>query len=171
MVVYSLKDHIKKSLSAILIMTLLFLLSSCRDIRQRLPFGRHSLNEAFEWAKKDSARLADSLKGVMSDKKVVKRTLTDSLMGIEGQKLPAGNPGPNYFIIAGSYTDHENAKQVAERYSAKGYKTTIISSTSPDGSKLELVSVKTFSDHKKASIFLKEFKGKYDAYAWIYTRK
>jgi hypothetical protein len=169
--VYSLKDHIRRNLSLILLVTLLLVLPSCRYIRQRLPFGRPSLNEAFEWAKKDSARIADSLKRVMSDKNAFNRTLTDSLMSIEDKDLPEGATAPRFYIITGSFTNHENAIQTAGQYSAKGYTTTVIGSTNSDGSRLELVSVKTFSDYNKASVFIKEFKAKIDPHAWIYAGK
>jgi len=136
-----------------------------------LPFGGHSLNEAFEWAKKDSARVADSLKRVLTDKKIFKETLTDSLMSIDAKNLKGKDPSPGYYIICGTFTNSDNAKLTARNYSQKGYKTTIISATKRDGTRVKHVSVKTFSDRDTANLFLREFREKYDKGAWIYSRK
>jgi hypothetical protein len=168
---YILKSHIKKILPVIFLVSMLFTLPSCRYIRQRLDLGEYSLKYTIEWAKKDSARVADSLKMIIEEKKVVERTLTDSLMKLSDNILAGGDTGPGYYIICGSFTSHDNAKQAADRYKNEGFKTAIISTYGSNGSRLELVSVKTFTDYHEAQTFLRGFKGIYDPAAWIYTVK
>ena len=107
----------------------------------------------------------------MADKKVFERTLTDSLMSIEDLKLPEGDTGPRYYIIIGSFANHENAEQTARIYSRQGYTTTIIMTTNRYGNKAELVSVEAFNDHEEAVLYLREFQSKFDYKAWIYTEK
>jgi len=148
---------------------MLLALPSCRYLKQRLKIGEYSLKSAIEWAKKDSTRVADSLKRVMADKKAFERTLTDSIMSIEDENLPQGDIGHRYYIIAGSFSSHDNALKVAGNYTSQGFKTAIITTSGNNGARLELVSVKTFNDLNEAQSFLKGFKGIYDPAAWIYS--
>ena len=151
--------------------------------------GEYSLKAAIEWAKADSARVADSLKRIMPDKKVIERklpdsvkkaisqkkafekTLTDSLMSIDDSNPPQGDTSPRFYIITGSFANHANALKESGKYSAQGFKTTILPASGNDGSRIELVSVKTFTDYNEAQEFLKGFKGIYDQGAWIYSGK
>jgi hypothetical protein len=169
--------------------TLLLVLPSCDYISQKLHFGKYSLKAAIEWAKADSARVADSLKRIMPDKKVIERTLpdsmkkalsqkrlfekilTDSLMSIDDNNPHEGDTAPRFYIITGSFANHANALNESGKYSGLGFKTTILTAYGNDGSRLELVSVKSFSDYNKAREFLKGFNGIYDLEAWIYSGK
>ena len=169
--------------------SLLLTFPSCRYIKQRLGLGEYSLKAAIKWAKQDSTRVADSLKRVMADKKVsnrtlpdsmkrvisekkaFERTLTDSLMSIDDNNLTAGDPGPGYYIICGSFTNHDNAKLAAGKYNNEGFKTAIIIASASNGSRVELVSVKIFRDRGEAGVFLKEFQSKHDPDAWLYSGK
>jgi hypothetical protein len=158
-----------KILILVFVVFLLLDLTSCRYIRQRLSIGEYSLKSALEWARKDSTRVADSLKRVMADKKTFERTLTDSLMNLGDKNLSDENIASSYNIIIGSFTSHENARQAVRQCSAQGYKASIINSTGSDGTMLELVSAKTFRDHTEASIFLREVQAKHYPRAWIYS--
>jgi hypothetical protein len=187
--VYSIIGHIRRNLPIILVIVFLLITSSCRYVKKRLKIGEYSLKRAIEWAKQDSARIADSLnigivdkedsgqtlpdsmKRVLSEKKVFESTLTDTLLSIAGEGLTQESNTPTYHIIIGSYSNHDFAKKYARKYSVQGFKTKIIKSTDRKGVSMELVSVKTFSDHDKAALFLKEFKSKYYENAWIYKEK
>ena len=185
---HKLKDHIKRTLPVIIVVTLLLSWQSCDYIGQKLHFGKYSLKEAIEWAKADSARVADSLKKIVTDRKVIgktlpdsmkkvlsqkkafEKTLTDSLMSIDDNNSPRG-ASPGFYIITGSFANHANALNETGKYSGQGFKTTILTAYGDDGTRLELVSVKTFSDYNEAREFLKGFKGIYDPGAWIYQGK
>jgi hypothetical protein len=187
--VNSIYDHIRRSLPALILLVLLAFLPSCRYLKQKLQLGEYSLKAAIEWAKADSARVADSLKRISLEKPVIKkalpdsvkkvikakkvfeRTLTDSLLSIDDKNPQQGKTSPRFYIITGSFSNHDNALKEAEKYSSQGFKTTIVSATNSDGVRLELVSVKTFTDHDEATLFLKGFKEKYDRGAWVYAGK
>jgi hypothetical protein len=187
--VNSIYDHIRRALPALILLVLLAFLPSCRYLKQKLQLGEYSLKSAIEWAKADSTRVADSLKRISVEKPVIKkalpdsvkkvirakkvfeRTLTDSLMSIDGNNPQAKKTGLHFYIITGSFSNHDNALKEAEKYSDQGFKTTIVTATNSDGVRLELVSVKTFTDRDEASDFLKGFKEKYDRGAWVYSRK
>jgi hypothetical protein len=186
---YIFNNHIRRILQVILLFTMIWSLPSCRYIRQKLNLGEYSLKSAIEWAKADSARIADSLKSVrvektdikralpdsmkkvISAKEVFERTLTDTLMSIDDKNPTQGNSVPRFYIITGSFSNHDNAVLAANKYSNQGYITALIKVSGNNGARLELVSVKTFMDHSEASAFLREFKAKYYPDAWIYTGK
>ena len=149
----------------------LLFLPSCRYLRQQLKIGEYSLESVKEWAKQDSIWVADSLKRVMADKKVLEKTPADPNIGTDEKNLQGGDPYTGYYIICGSFTNTDNAKLSARNYSNEGYKTTIISATKSDGTNVKLVSVKTFKDKSEADVFLKEFQTKSDPRAWIYSRE
>ena len=160
---------------------------SCRYLKQKLQIGEYSLKSAIEWAKADSARVADSLKRISVEKKIIKKalpdsvkkvirakkvfekTLTDSLMSIDVKNPQEGKTGQHFYIITGSFSNHYNALKEAGKYIGQGFRTTIINATNDDGARLELVSAKTFNDRDAASLFLKGFKEKYDQGAWVYS--
>jgi hypothetical protein len=179
----------RRILPVIFLISMILAMSSCRYLKQRLNLGEYSLKSAIEWAKRDSTRIADSLKKVMAEKKVTKRilpdsvkkviadkkvferTLTDSLMSLEDNDPAAGNPGKGFYIICGSFGNHANAVKEAGKYSNEGFTTTIIKVSGANGSPLELVSIKAFSNYNEALEFLKGFKGSFDPAAWIYSVK
>ncbi len=178
-----------KFLPLALLAAVVFSIPSCTYLRQRFSLGEYSLKAAIEWAKKDSARVADSLKRIapaantdkrqipeavkreISEKKAFEKTLTDSLLSIEAKDPLPETPRSGYYIIAGSFSNHENAMDKIRLYSAQGYKPTIIGSTGRDGTRLELVSISSFSDRNEAYAFLKEFQSVHDAGAWVYVSK
>jgi hypothetical protein len=171
MMVNNYHSHIKRYFQIILVILIFAGFSSCRYIKQQLYFRKHSLKAAIEWAKQDSTRVADSLKKIMLDKKNFDRTLADSVTGEDENNLSVGDTTPRYYIIIGTFANHVNAEKAAGQYSGQGYKTEIITVTNKDGTMLDIVSVKTFSDFKEAGIFLKDFQVKHDPGAWVYTRK
>jgi cell division septation protein DedD len=96
----------------------------------------------------------------------------DSLvMSDKDNPVFAADTGDTYYIIAGSFTNAENANLAAVKYRSLGYKTSIISMTDRNGIKAELVSVKTFNNFSEASRYLREFQSKIDLKAWIYSKK
>jgi hypothetical protein len=187
--VYSFVYHIRRILPVIFLGMLILSMPSCKYLKKQLKMGEYSLKSVKEWAKQDSIWVADSLKRISVDKKVIEKplpesvkrelskkktfekTLTDSLMNIKDNNVPEENNDPGYYIITGSFTNHDNAVKSAAEYSAKGYTTSIINATRGDGTRVEHVSVKSFTDGAEARLFLNEFKAKYDPGAWIYSRK
>ncbi len=185
----TLNCHIKITLPVIILIALLLALPSCDYIGQKLHLGKYSLKAAIEWAKADSARVADSLKRIMPDgkvnerklpdsvkkaisqKKAFEKILTDSLMSIDDTYTTKGDTSPKFYIITGSFSNHANALKESGKYSSQGFKTTILPTSGSDGTRLELVSVKKFTDYGEAQKFLKGFKGIYDQGAWIYSKK
>jgi hypothetical protein len=183
------KVKIRRIFPVIILGFLLLGFPSCKYIRQRLSIGEYSLEAAIEWAKKDSARVADSLKRVIADKNAIitilpdsmkkvlaekkdfERTLTDSLTSIGDNDRSPENPGSGYHIIAGSFSSHDNALAKLKICVSQGYKATIINYSGRDGTKLELVSVRTFKDHNEATVFLRQFQSEHDPGAWIYSQR
>jgi hypothetical protein len=167
--------YFKRYLLAIFIIILLLFFPARRFLRKNgfFVFGNKALKEALLWAHQDSIRVADSLKRIKIESKVPEDKQKDTL----ANPVKADNPsqtadtGDTYYIIAGTFSNPENASLVAEKYRSRGYKTSIISMTNRNGIKTELVSVKSFNNLNEAEEYLKKFKEKSDPAAWIYTKK
>jgi hypothetical protein len=169
------KYYFKRYLLAIFIIILLLFFPVRRFLRQHgfFLFDKKTLNEALLWARKDSIRVADSLKRIYIESNVPDDKQQDALVKPDKKENPvlAGDIRDTYYIIAGSFANHENAKLAAGKYRSRGYKTSIINMTNRNGIKAELVSVKTFNNYNEAVSYLKEFKSKLDPEAWIYSKK
>ena len=167
--------YFKRYVIAIFIIVLLLFFPARRFLRKNgfFVFGNKALKEALLWAHQDSIRVADSLKRIKIESVApVNKQLDFRVRHVKKENpLKATETGNTYFIIAGSFTNSENARLASEKYLKGGYKPSIISITGKNGVKTELVSVKTFNSPGEAARFLKEFKNKYDHEAWIYSHK
>ena len=167
--------YFKRYLLAIFIIILLLFFPARRFLRKNgfFVFGNKALKEALLWAHQDSIRVADSLKRIKIESVAPGNKQQDSKVKPvkEENPLKATETESTYFIIAGSFTNSENASLVAEKYRSRGYKTSIISMTNRNGIKTELVSVKSFNNLNEATRYLREFKIKFDPEAWIYSKK
>lgn len=161
--------HTKRILPSVIF--ILLILSSCGNIREPGILRNRSLKKALLWAKQDSIRVADSLNSTLVLNDPAEETFQDSVIFSEEEILSETGNGYRYYIIAGSFANIENAKQIAKEYSNKGYQTSIVSRTDSYGNVLELVSVKTFNNYEEAFIFKNEFRRKVDSSAWLYAIK
>jgi hypothetical protein len=162
------RHKISNGLSVVILISMLLLLSSCGHFRIGGFFGKRSLKKALLWAKQDSTRIADSLKRIQFNSKVVSEKDLDSVVKTVTENVPIKNSGKVFHIIVGSFSSNENAKQCARQYFAKGYKTGIISGTRRNGPRVELVYVRSFENINEAKSFLKEFQHDIDPKAWLY---
>jgi hypothetical protein len=169
MLIVTLYNHIRRYLITIELLLLILVLPSCTYLKQRLNLGEYSIKSAIKWAEQDSVRVADSLNRIMAERNTFKKTLTDSIMSLEEKSQPGSAIRSSYQIIIGSFASTENAKKVADQYSRKGYKTSMIHGSNRNGEKVVMVSVKSFDNADEARNFLKEFKKNIDSKAWLYT--
>jgi hypothetical protein len=167
--------HFKRGLPFIITILLLMFLPALMFLRKNgfVFFENKGRIKELLWARQDSIHVGDSLKKIRIESKVVGKIQQDSLAKSEKEENPISARDIKYafYIIAGSFTNTENAKLAAGKYRSLGYKTSIISLTDRNGIKAELVSVKAFSNLKEAEEYLKKFKKKSDPEAWIYTKK
>ena len=176
--------HIKSCLLVIILLSGLLSIPSCRFLEEQGLYKSRALKQAILWAKQDSARVADSLKRVAvlndtlktdsndsSAKKAVEKNLKDSKVKIKAESPSEKIITGKYHIIAGSFSNEENAKIRARQYFSKGYTTDIIEFENKSGGKVSLVSVKSFDNLIDANDFLKKFKLEIDSTAWLYTTK
>jgi hypothetical protein len=167
--------NFKRWLPFIFIILLLLFFPVRRFLRENgfFFFGNKTPKEALLWAKQDSIRVADSLKRIKIKSNVLEDKQQDSVVKFNKKENPVfvGDTRDTYYIIVGSFTNHENAKLEAAKYLSPGYKTSIISTTNRNGIKAELVSVNIFNNYNEAVRYLKEFKSKFDPEAWIYSKK
>jgi len=167
--------HFKRWLPFIFMILLLLFFPALMFLRKNgFSFFENKVrNEEILSKKPDKIQAPDSLKRTENETRVVGEIHRDSIVKSDKDERPivAENIRDSYFIIAGSFTNHENAKLAARKYRSLGYKTSIISMTDPNGIKTELVSVNNFNNFDEASRYLREFQSKFDLKAWIYTKK
>jgi folylpolyglutamate synthase/dihydropteroate synthase len=149
-----------RHLSAIILFGLLCVLPSCKFFNKK----ENAKAMASLLAQKDSIRVADSL-----------RNVHEQLLAQENAKLEEARKAEEllalnskYNIIVGSFKTPEYAKLLAQEYSKKGYKPTIIKM---QGSTFELVSAEGYASLSKAFASLKEFQNSIEFNAWIYVKK
>lgn len=165
------KYYNKSCLPSIILISILLILSSCRNIRENGLFGRRSLKKALLWAQQDSIRVADSLKSTLNVRGLAEEALQDSIVLTEEEMLSGEGVRNQYYIIIGAFAKPENAKQVAVQFRSQGYQTSIIRRTNNYGNNLDMVSVKTFINYEEALSYINEFRSKVDSSAWLYQHK
>lgn len=166
---YSKYNRTKRNLVLIFLFLMVSIIPISKYARKLMHFREHSLKSANEMAREDSTRFSDSLKRSLALKTSFNKTLTDTLVKLEDQKLAGGESGVNYYIITGSYANHENAKTAADQYQSQGYETAIIPTSNRKGEKISMVSVSSFTNAEEAKSFLQEFHKKGYSSAWLYS--
>lgn len=161
----------KRFLYGIILIALTLSLPSCRYLREKGLFLGKNRKELLLWAQMDSIRIADSLKNIVVVKDVAQDAKQDSVVKVVKENPSEAASRNMYYLIIGSFANHENAKSVAEEYSNKGYITDIITTTNSSGRKIELVSVRAFDNYSDAVNFRNEFHSKISSNAWIYPPK
>ena len=125
------------------------------------------------WAQhqQDSIRVADSLKRIENENNVIETIKQNAKSDTDKEKLPGsvGESRITYFIIAGSFTNSENARMEAGKYNNLGYKASIINATNRNGINVKLVSVSTSKNFNEAIRYLREFQSKFNPKAWLYS--
>ena len=156
-----------RHLSAILLIVLLIVLPSCKNIRERGLFGKKAKTLAALQAQQDSIRVADSIRIVQKRLEAIEEARRDSLKMVEEARLSL-EAQFKYNIIVGSFITPEYAKAWAEEYRQKGYDTKIISM---DGSKFELVAAESHEHFNRALARLLQFQDTVDIDTWMYIKK
>lgn len=149
-----------RHLSAIILFGLLVVLPSCKFFNKK----ENAKAMAGLLAQADSIRVADSIKVVREQLVTFENAKLEEVRKAD-ELLVLNN---KYNIIVGSFKTPEYAKKLAEVYSKKGYKPTIIKM---NGSTFELVAAEGYPVLNKAFASLKEFQKSIEFNAWIYVKK
>jgi hypothetical protein len=149
-----------RHLSAIILFGLLITLPSCKFFNK----NENAKAMAALLAQQDSIRVADSIKAVhqqlvaLENAKLEEARKADELLALNSK----------FSIIVGSFKTPAYAQKMAEEFSKKGYKPTIIKM---DGSTFELVAAEAHPTMGKAFASLKEFQKSVEPDAWLYVKK
>lgn len=150
----------------IVLISVLVLLLGYRFAEKAGLIWNRNLRRALVWAKKDSLRVADSLKKNLAYNTLIEKSRKDSVVL---QKKEETYKTCTYYIIVGSFSIPENARLKLKEYQVKGYQPKIINAESRQGMKLELVYIRSFTDYNEAGTFLKEFQ-KLCPSSWLYNK-
>lgn len=167
---HNFNTHIKRYLLLTILIPGILSIPSCIYLQDLGLFRSRSLKKAMEWAKQDSIRVADSLKRIEVPKKSDEVTLVDSLKSNSDKNRSVESLKNKHHIIVGSFTNYDNAGSCAKKYFRKGYKTDLIKTINRNGSKIEMVSVRSFESIENAKKYLSEFQHDVDSAAWIYSQ-
>jgi SPOR domain len=166
---YSKYNRTKRNLIIGCLFVMVSIIPFYKFARKFINSREQHLKSEIEMARDDSTRFADSLKRKHALKTNFNKTVTDTLMKFEDEKLAGGISGVNYYIITGSYANPENAKTAQEQYQSQGYETTIIPTSNRKGERILMLSIGTFNNADEAKKFLQEFHQKGNLNAWLYS--
>lgn len=165
--VVNFKKFIMRHLSIILIVTLVILSNSCKNIRERGLFGKKAKTLEMLKAQQDSIRAADSLKRVENRLRAIEEARLDSIIFVE-QERAANEARYKYNIVVGSFVTPEFAQAWAEEYRKQGYDTRIIRM---NGNRFELVVAESYDRFSKAVERLDQFQDTVDVDSWLYIKE
>lgn len=155
-----------KQLTAIFLMLLIVMTSSCKFFREKKLFGKKDRLMA-EWqAKQDSIRVADSIKHINDSLLVIENARLDSIMRAEEEKQFLES---QYNIIVGSFITPEYAEACAEDYRNRGYDATRI--IHKENSRFALVAAESHHSLRTAITRVNQFQDTVEIDSWIYTHR
>jgi hypothetical protein len=156
-----------RHVSAIVIIVILVVMQSCKFFKGRGIFGKKAdISEVLQ-IRRDSIRVADSIRNVQNRLMVIENAKLDSAMNAEKEQLSRRSKY-KYNIIVGSFITPEYAKGLAEVYRKQGYDAQIIKM---EGSRFELVSAEAHQNFSKAVTRLNQFQDTTEIDAWMFIQK
>jgi hypothetical protein len=178
----------KSYIAAVVLLSALVCLPSCRYFRERGLFTGRSLKKAIEQAREDSVRHANAVRKIEPEERVPEKTAEKVVVPRtedKKEKAQAGDQekkkesaeariskaGGKYYIIVGSFSQQENARVRQREYLSRDFKTGLLENISKNGKKVILVYVRTFNESNEALRFLKDFQKNEDSTAWLYSAK
>ncbi len=154
-----------KRLTAIFLILLIAMTSSCKFFREKKLFGKKDRLMA-EWqAKQDSIRVADSIKHINDSLLAVENARLDSIMRAEAEKQSLES---QYNIIVGSFITPQYAEECADDYRSRGYDVRIIQK---ENSRFSLVSAESHQSLRRAIARVNQFQDTVEIDSWIYTKR
>ncbi|NSW93984.1 MAG: hypothetical protein HPY62_04645 [Bacteroidales bacterium] len=156
----------RSSITFVLLL-LIVLAPSCRNIREKGLFGRKAKALAVLKAQQDSLRVADSLRKIQIRLQALEEARLDSIRAAEEERR-ALEARLKYNIVVGAFITPEYARAWMDEYKAMGYSPEIIK---PEGSRFELVVAESHERFSKAVQRLEQFHDTVNIDAWLYVRK
>jgi hypothetical protein len=141
--------------------------TSCKYFKHKKTSSRKSDTTAVWEARQDSIRITDSIQNVQTKIQEIENAKLDSARRAEEENLSTQNK-LQYKIIVGSFAIHDNAQNLAEAYSKKGYNTQIIQNSATN---YELVVVESFDNLSAATARLRELRKTIDPGIWLYVKE
>ncbi len=154
-----------RQLTAIFIVLMIAMASSCKFFKEKKLFGKKDRLMA-EWqARQDSIRVADSIKHVNDSLLVIENERLDSLRMADERQMELES---RYNIIVGSFITPEYAEACAENYRNRGYDVQIIQK---ENSQFSLVSAESHESVRRAIARVNQFQDTVEIDSWIYVRR
>jgi hypothetical protein len=156
-----------RHLAALILVTILVGLPSCKFFKGKKLFGRKADTMAVWQARQDNIREIDSIRKAQERLLSIERARLDSISSSDAQRK-LWESKYKYNIIVGSFITPQYAKDQAADFRLKGYETRIIQMP---GSRFELVAAESHSSFSTAVKRLQQFQDTLVVDAWMYINK
>jgi hypothetical protein len=155
---------IMRQLIVFFVIILFVALPSCKFLRERGLFGRKADTMAIWQAKRDSSRVADSIRNVQNRLLAIENARLDSLRRADKEKMEFETKN-KYNIIVGSFITPQYARDYLAVMSKRGYKARLLKL---EGTQFEMVSAEAHESFRLAMNRLKQFQDTIATDAWLY---
>jgi hypothetical protein len=154
-----------RQLAVFIAIILMVVNPSCKFLREKGLLG-HRVDTMAVWqAKRDSMRVADSIRNVQNRLIAIENARLDSLRNTEKQKMEFETKY-KYNIIVGSFITPQYARNYLAEMTKKGYNARLLKL---EGTKFEMVSAEAHESFRKAINRLKQFQDTIATDAWLYV--
>jgi hypothetical protein len=154
-----------KQLVVFFVIILIVTFPSCKFFRGKGLFGKGADTMAVWQAKRDSARVADSIRNVQNRLLAAENARLDSMKRADQERIEFETKY-KFNIIVGSFITPKYARDFSAEMSKKGYNTRLIKL---EGTNFEMVSAEAHESFRKAIERLKLFQDTVATDAWIYA--
>jgi hypothetical protein len=154
-----------KQLVVFFVIILIVVFPSCKCMREKGWIGKRSDTMAVWLAKRDSARVADSIRNVQNRLLALENARLDSIRKADQDRLEF-ETRYKYNIIVGSFITPQYARDFSSEMTKRGYKARILKL---EGTKFEMVSAEAHESFRQAIDRLKQFQDTVATDAWLYV--
>jgi hypothetical protein len=153
-----------RQLAVFFLIILFVILPSCKFLRERGLWGHRVDTMAIWQAKRDSMRVADSIRNVQNRLLAIENARLDSVRKADQEKMEFETKY-KFNIIVGSFITPKYARDYLAEMSKKGYKARLLKL---EGTQFEMVSAEAHENFRQAVNRLKQFQDTIATDAWLY---
>ena len=153
-----------RQLAVFFVIILFVILPSCKFLREKGLWGRRADTMAVWQAKRDSTRVADSIRYVQNRLLAIENARLDSVRKADQEKMEFETKY-KYNIIVGSFITPQYARDFLGEMSKKGYNARLLKL---EGTQFEMVSAEAHESFRQAIDRLKQFQDTIATDAWLY---
>jgi hypothetical protein len=154
-----------RQLAVFIVIILFVVFPSCKFLREKGLWG-HRVDTMAVWqAKRDSARVVDSIRNVQNRLLAIENARLDSVRKADQDKMEFETKY-KFNIIVGSFITPQYARDYLAEMLKKGYKARLLKL---EGTQFEMVSAEAHESFRQSINRLKQFQDTIATDAWLYV--